>query len=131
MTAMSAGMVDRITAARFLPRIVPAPWRVVSEGDDGAMYVMPNRHASVIVSVAREQDGRLWLHASMGRPDRLPTWDELAAMKAWAIGTDRYAYQVIPPASKHVNIHPNVLHLWAPLEGDLPLPDFTHGGDTI
>lgn len=128
---MSAISPYRLAALRFLPRLVPAPWRLVSEGEDGNLYVLPNRQASVIISVAREQDGRLWLHASMGRRDRLPTWDELAAMKAWAIGTDRYAYQVLPPASKHVNIHPYVLHLWAPLDGEPPLPDFTHGGSTI
>ena len=80
---------------------------------------------------AIEGDGRAWVHMSLAGRDRLPTWQQLVDTKRWAIG-DVYAYQVFPPAAKHVNIHPYALHLWAPLDGGgQPLPDFTQGGDSI
>ena len=46
------------------------------------------------------------------------------------VGRDEFAYQVIPPRDQHVNIHPNVLHLWSCLDGS-PLPDFTRGTGSL
>jgi hypothetical protein len=127
---MTIGPVDPATAALAMPLTIPPGWRVAQRAADGMLYVNPGGRMSVILSVSSEADGRMWLHASMAHRDRLPTWGELTAMKAWAIG-DRYAYQVLPPKALYVNINPNVLHLWCPLEGDPPLPDFTQGQGTI
>jgi hypothetical protein len=44
------------------------------------------------------------------------------------IGNDRLALQVFAPKSEHVNYHPNTLHLWAPLSGERPIPDFRKDG---
>lgn len=67
----------------------------------------------VIVSGAVEADGRRWLHVSVSRSDRLPSWEDMTRVKALIIGPDRYAYQIHPPAILHVNLHPRVLHLWS------------------
>lgn len=117
---------DLAAAARWLPRDVPAPWRLVERAPDGFMAVTPNRRFTLIVSVAR-YEGLPWLHASMAGPGRVPTWQEMAELKAWVVGGDRIAYQVMPPADEHVNDHPFVLHLWAPLS-HRPTPDFRVGG---
>jgi len=53
----------------------------------------------------------------------MPTWDELARIKAWVIG-DHYAYQVLPPAAFYVNQRETVLHLFAPVDGRPRLPEF-------
>lgn len=101
---------------------------------DGAHLVHPRTKASIIFSVNKEQDDRYWLRVSLAHPGRMPTYEELAGMKAWLIGTDRYAYQVFPPLKKHVNIHPTVLHLWSCLSDSADgqvLPDFTRGGNSI
>jgi len=82
---------------------------------------------TVIVSGSTEADGRRWLHVSVSRPSRLPTWDDLREVKDTFIGRDRKAIQVLPPAAEYVNIHPNVLHLWACLDDD-GLPDFRKEG---
>jgi len=68
----------------------------------------------VIVSVEQHSDGR-WLHVSISRADRLPSWDELKRVKADFMG-DRWAVQFLPPASHYVNEHPNCLHLWHNLD---------------
>lgn len=112
-------------------RIIRMPgWRLFQTAQDGQRWIHPTRRLSLIWSV-EEHDGRLWLHVSIASPDRLPRWDELKAAKEWIAGTERYAYQVIPPRSRHVNIHANALHVYSPLDGDPPLPDFTAGGDSI
>jgi hypothetical protein len=47
------------------------------------------------------------------------------------IGADKWAYQVMPDAQNHVNIHPYCLHMFARLDGQSVLPDFTWGLKSI
>jgi hypothetical protein len=84
----------------------------------------------VIVSVFRELDNKMWIHASMSHPHRLPSYDELKYLKRHFVGTARKAIQVFPAESEHVNLHPNCLHLFSCIDED-PLPDFTHGTGMI
>lgn len=112
----------------FLPAVLPAGWALADRALDGAAY--RGQGMVVIVSGAFEQDGRRWLHVSFSRAHKLPSYDDQALVKATFIGPDRYAYTVLPPASKHVNKHPYCLHLWSCLDGPV-LPDFTRGSDGI
>jgi len=116
-------------ARDLLPRVLPADWACVERGADGAKFQSDDR-LTVIMSAAVEQDGKRWLHVSCSRPTRLPSWDDLRRVKDLFVGRERTALQVVPPASRHINIHPNCLHLWACLDGDVT-PDFARGGDTI
>lgn len=107
------------------PRVLPPGW-ITREFNN----VFHNRHRrlTVIFSVERERDGRRWVHVSVSRTDRfLPTWEDLKHVKAWTIGADKLAIQILPPDAEFVNIHPGVLHLWHCLDGS-PVPDFRHGG---
>ncbi len=115
------------------PLILPAGWRRAELRSDGHKWIREegiDAFLSVIVSGCVELDGKRWLHVSVARPERLPSWDDFALVKALFVGTDRYAYQVLPPRAKHVNINPHVLHMWSCLDGE-PLPDFTHGGSAL
>lgn len=114
-----------------LPSVVPAGWRVLERRLDGAKYHHGLRRLLVILSAAIEQDGRRWLHLSCSHADRIPKWSELVDVKETFLGLERYAYKVVPPRSRYVNINPRVLHLFACLDGEPPLPDFTHGGETL
>lgn len=76
----------------------------------------------VLFSVEDHGDGRDWLHASMDRTDRLPSYNEMKLVKKVFIGDEREAYQIFARADEHVNLRPNCLHLWALLEGRA-LPD--------
>ena len=84
----------------------------------------------LLVSGAEEEDGKRWLHLSVSRRDRLPSWPELREVKNLFLGREVMAVQVLPIESKYVNIHPNVLHLWRCVDAD-PCPDFTHGTGAI
>lgn len=104
-------------------------WQLRTETEDGGCF--DRQGERVIFSICREPDGKFWLHVSMSRHDeRLPTWADLVALKAEWCGDEATALMVIPPKSKHVNIHPGVHHIWQCLDGDVT-PDFTHGKGTL
>ena len=107
--------------------------RIIAESIDG--YAATFKDLKFIVSVGREDDGKLWLHSSVSRRDRkLPTYDDLKTLKTYVVGEHRTALQVFPPAEKYIDFSPvtgiEVLHLWACLDGDVT-PDFARGGKTI
>lgn len=117
----------------LLPRVLPHGWYCVERGGDGAKYVLrgvATGPLTVIVSAARELDGKRWLHVSVARPHRLPEWSDLRMVKDLFMGKDRMAVQILPSERKHVNLHPFCLHLWSCLDGDVH-PDFTQGGPSI
>jgi hypothetical protein len=118
-------------AAWDAPRVMPPEWREVDRLADGGRYVNAQRRLAVIISCARELDGRDWLHLSVSHAQRVPTWGEMKITKELFLG-DREAYQVMPPKARYVNIHPNVLHMFALLEATASaLPDFTGGSGSI
>lgn len=127
--------VDAAQRARVFAALDPKLWTMLADGVDGQMWTTRTEAVSltlrVIWSVAEELDERIWLHVSVSRPDRLPSYLDLQRAKTLFVGDDRVAYSVWPRASHHVNIHERCLHLWAPLTGDDPLPDFTRGGASI
>lgn len=113
------------------PRVLPPAWVEVERDVTGAKYRSKERNLVAIVSCGQERDGRWWMHLSVSHKNRTPTWQELAWCKEVFFG-DREAYQVLPPKERYVNIHPNVLHLFALLEsGATALPDFTRGTGSL
>lgn len=89
---------------------------------DYCYWDVGGRKLAVICSAKVESDGKRWMHVSCSRPSSLPTWDDLRMVKDTFIG-DRKAIQILPAQAEYVNLHPNVLHLWACLDDD-GLPDF-------
>lgn len=107
-------------------------WRLLEDGADGEKYLgkINGQPIVVIWSIAREEDGKPWLHVSASHPSRVPTWEEMAEVKRLFVGADRFALQLHPPEAVYVNIHARVLHLWAPVE-HWPLPEFSAVVDGI
>ncbi len=110
----------------------PDVWLVEELGDG---YAATYKHLRLIVSIAKELDGKSWLHASVSRQDcQMPAYEDLMELKRLCIGDHRTALQVFPSKDKHINIAGKtgleVLHLWSCLDGDVT-PDFARGGRTI
>lgn len=116
----------------FFPNPAPVGWRVRDETEDGRAYQHRGRAMIVICSTALELDGNVWAHISCSKNGgaQLPSYAELAEVKATFLGAHRKAVLVFAPTREHVNLHPNVHHLWTCLTGE-PLPDFTHGTGSI
>lgn len=113
-------------AILWQPKALHPALRNVERRNDG--YAARFHDLFFIVSAAREDDGKVWLHASVSRRDRkLPTWDDLKVLKHYCIGHERKAIQVLPPTTRYVNLA-NVLHLFCCLSGNDGLPEFSFGG---
>lgn len=105
--------------------MAPHAWDRVQRTLDGEGWISNARKLRMIWSVALEDDSHPWIHASVSRRDRLPTYDEMMTIRRWVFGPDRWAYQVHPPDSgPHVNLR-EVLHLWGRLDGTPQLPEFS------
>ncbi len=112
-----------------LPSPVPKGWILVRRLGDGAWY-KGNTGLAACLTVAHEDDGKRWIHLSISRANKLPSWEELVAARDAFLGPETLAVQVLAPKSRHVNIHPFCLHLWVCMDG-APVPDFARGGDSI
>lgn len=126
VAAQAPPEVRQAYLAELADRVPLHPWRQVQESEDGGAWT--NGKLNVIASVAREQDGRLWIHVSVSLRHRLPTYGDLCRVKDLFIG-DRRTLHVFPKAAEHVNLA-EVLHLWACWEED-GLPDFSRGVGAI
>lgn len=83
-------------------------------------FVVKLRHGQTVRVIA--SSGMNWEHVSVSRQDRCPTWDEMCQVKALFWDDHDCVIQYRPPRSEYVNNHPNCLHLWRPIDRDLPMP---------
>lgn len=119
-------MIRDLPLHESIRRVYPEGWRIVQPWGDG--YGLEERSGlRVLVSTAPYED-REWMHVSLSRKDRLPSYADLQYVKEVVIGNDRWAAQLFPPRTDHVNLHQFCLHLWVPLDGALPWPNFGAGG---
>ena len=86
--------------------------------DGGSGYVQFGKmQASVIWS-----NGGGWEHVSVSFNHRCPTWEEMCEIKNMFFHPHEVVVQYHPAESEYVNTHPYCLHLWRPLEQDMPTP---------
>jgi hypothetical protein len=129
-------LVDAVHDALEVPEdwrpltILPPAWMMVDLMPDGAKYVNRSAELAAIFSCCRENDGHFWLHLSVSHKRRLPSHNEMRTCKELFLG-NREAYAIWPPKARYVNLHPNVLHLFARLEDVAVLPDFTKGTGSL
>lgn len=88
-------------------------------GDYGGAFHFTHKgsYLRVIASV-----GEGWDHVSVSLIDRTPTWEEMELIKRKFFRPDETAMQLHVPIAEHININPNVLHLWRPHHRPIPLP---------
>lgn len=88
-------------------------------GEDGAFDLrMPTgSRAFAIASV-----GEGWEHVSVSMATRVPTWEEMCWVKRLFWQEEDCVVQYHPPKSDYVNCHPFCLHLWRPLDQQMPRP---------
>lgn len=110
-----AGIID------LAPRVLPGDWRLAEEIANARWY---RSRDGLVVCLEFEihSDGSRWLHCSMSRRDRDPSYFDMCRVKELFIGQERKAIQVFPAKSEHYNFHEHCLHLWSCLTSD-PLPD--------
>jgi hypothetical protein len=92
---------------------------------DGAFYI--RRGTVDFIIIASQGDADIpWEHVSARvasyKGDRIPTWEEMCWVKSLFWDDDECVVQFHPPKSDYVNNHPCVLHLWKPINMELPRP---------
>ena len=63
-----------------------------------------------------------WEHVSVSLPHRCPTWDEMCHIKSVFFKPEECVVQYHPREQDYVNCHRYCLHMWKPLEAELPIP---------
>ena len=101
----------------YAPRVLPFNWKSTQPLDESVRCYQGRSGLRVVFSAMRERDGKNWIHVSCSRTDRLPSWEDLRAVKDLFIGKEREALQVLESDADYVNIHAYCLHLWHCLDG--------------
>jgi hypothetical protein len=108
-----------------LGRQLVGRWKWQPFGPDGICGTSVDM--TCIVSCA-PHDGADWIHASVARQDRLPSYFDLTALHKAVWGETGFAFQIFASSDRHVSIHDKALHLWGRADGANPLPDFGSKG---
>lgn len=82
---------------------------VPSPIDKGLMHV-----------IASSDEG--WDHVSVSRPNRCPNWPEMDHIRHLFFRDEECIMQLHPPVAENISFHPYCLHMWRPLDAEIPRP---------
>jgi hypothetical protein len=101
-------------------------WRIKGQGGTEAdgwngWFLVPLDGEMYQVIIA---DGMGWRHLSISNAQKkmLPSWQTMCRVKDLFFGDDCWACQFHPAKADYINDHPWVLHIWQPLDVELPQP---------
>lgn len=63
-----------------------------------------------------------WEHLSVSFDDMLPNWNYMQEMKEMFWKDDEECFQLHPKKENYINNHEYCLHIWRPLEQQIPIP---------
>lgn len=90
-----------------------------SNGNNGAFMVRID-HGQLLHVIC--SDGMGWEHVSVSREDRTPTWEEMCQIKEMFWDDEDCVIQFHPRRSEYVNNHKHCLHMWRPINQEIPIP---------
>jgi hypothetical protein len=93
-----------------------------ADGMAGAFLVMGPKGEKLAIVSSGVDDTYKWEHVSVSTGRRIPNWEEMCFVKDLFWEDHEAVMQLHPPKADYVNCHPNCLHLWRPLDGNIPLP---------
>ena len=91
-----------------------------TDGNNGVFFIKSRPGQPPFKVIA--SDGGGWEHVSVSLPHRVPTWDEMCAIKHQFWDDTDCVVQFHPPRSDYVNNHSRCLHLWRPVGVEMPRP---------
>ena len=78
--------------------------------------------SNTITIMASDGIGDGWEHVSISLKNRCPNWEEMCLVKSWFWDDEDCVMQLHPPKSEWISNHPYCLHLWRPVNADIPRP---------
>jgi hypothetical protein len=98
---------------------VPSTWTRLKPVEELASSVWYRTDRGLIVTVTVERfSGHEWLHATLARPSKPPTQDDVVAARNIIYGGDSLALLVMPRVSDPAM----TMHLYGRVDGSSPLP---------
>ena len=88
---------------------------------ENGLFWVPSCMDTVLLKIIASSDMG-WDHVSISRNKRCPNWPEIEQVKHLFFKDNETAMQLHVPKSEHINIHPYCLHIWRPLDTDIPKP---------
>ena len=97
--------------------------------ENNGKFVIPDQaHRFNYLVIASKSDG--WEHVSVSlisldrqsAISRCPKWGEMCFIKNKFFDPEEIVMQLHPAESKYVNFHNYVLHLWKPIDQEIPTP---------
>jgi len=67
-------------------------------------------------------NGGGWEHVSVSRKSRTPSYEDMDWIKHAFWDNDQCVMQLHVPIADHINYHSNCLHLWRPIDQEIPRP---------
>lgn len=116
--------IDRYRRRRFERQC----YGVEGGATEGCFWIPDPRGGPALAVIASSGAG--WDHVSVSLPHRCPTWAEMERVKRLFFREGETAMQLHVPATDHVNHHPYCLHLWRPLDREIPRPPAIFVGPT-
>jgi hypothetical protein len=117
---------------RKTPWLLAEPCRVISGGsiyesrygDDFGVFVIPYPPTGVKLRVLASSGDKLipWEHVSVSLSNRCPNWPEMSYVKKVFWDENETVMQLHVPEKEHINCHPYCLHLWKPIDQEIPRP---------
>lgn len=99
-------------------------WASPKGSDYGAFEIHGpcGQRLKIIASPGDANESIPWEHVSVSCYNRCPNWTEMCFVKDLFWDAEEAVMQLHPPKSDYVNQHPYCLHLWKPLNQEIPLP---------
>lgn len=66
--------------------------------------------------------GAGWEHCSVSMPHRCPSWEQMCVMKELFWKDEETCFELHPAKKDYINHHPYCLHIWRPIDKQIPLP---------
>lgn len=103
-------------------RVKSGRFRSTEEYGNNGIFLVTRPKNKSLVCIA--SDGEGWEHVSVTYKylNKCPSWEAMCLIKDLFWDEDETVIQYHPPKSDYVNMHPYVLHLWKPIDIDLPRP---------
>ncbi len=92
-----------------------------NSGPNGFFIIKGPKGSLSIIS----SNGTGWEHVSISTTKdkkKIPSWKEMCFVKELFWEDDECVIQYHPKKTEYINIHSGVLHLWKPINQEIPMP---------
>lgn len=106
--------------------------KIKKEGEDGfggTVYMITYKNGKPIIDLKPEKTlhfifswGCGFEHLSVSTPVRCPTWEQMCFMKDIFWRDDEVCMQLHPKKEDYVDNMPYCLHIWRPIDKEIPTP---------